>query len=346
MADFTGLPCLVCKQAFVEGDDIVVCPECGAPYHRACYQQAGHCVLDRLHETGEQWQPPVTEEPPEQPEAHAHGVLCPRCGTENPEDALLCLNCGWRLGAAARGGQGTPWSQQPGPWQGPQGGGGDFSQNRPPFDQPPPSFGAFFQQGINFGDEMADGVSYKEVSDFVGPNNLKFLMKFQLLLRGAAVSFNWPAFLFSFFYCFYRKMYKVGAIVLAITLAVLIPTTVFTSLYYAEVIQAYGVDAFLNPLQLPVVEGQWLGLFQFFSNLSNFVTVVLSLGIGVLFNKLYMKESVRRIKSVRETGHYSTGSVEYAYALARTGGVTVGPVLALAAGYCVLNFLGAFFAIT
>ncbi|MBS6236502.1 MAG: hypothetical protein KH615_11425, partial [Clostridiales bacterium] len=39
--DYTGLKCPVCGKPFGTDDDIVVCPEYGAPYHRACYQQAG-----------------------------------------------------------------------------------------------------------------------------------------------------------------------------------------------------------------------------------------------------------------------------------------------------------------
>ena len=34
MIDYTGIPCPVCHKEFTPEDDIVVCPECGAPYHR------------------------------------------------------------------------------------------------------------------------------------------------------------------------------------------------------------------------------------------------------------------------------------------------------------------------
>ena len=36
MIDYTGLECPICGEKFTAQDDIVVCPECGAPYHRAC----------------------------------------------------------------------------------------------------------------------------------------------------------------------------------------------------------------------------------------------------------------------------------------------------------------------
>ncbi len=34
MINFTGIKCPVCGKAFTDEDDIVVCPKCGAPYHR------------------------------------------------------------------------------------------------------------------------------------------------------------------------------------------------------------------------------------------------------------------------------------------------------------------------
>ena len=40
MADYKGNTCPVCKQKFKEADDIVVCPDCGTPYHRECWKRS------------------------------------------------------------------------------------------------------------------------------------------------------------------------------------------------------------------------------------------------------------------------------------------------------------------
>ena len=70
--NYKGVSCPVCKQEFKEGDDIVVCPVCGAPHHRACYHQLGHCALEQeLHEQGRSW-----ENPNDQP-VHHHTELQP-----------------------------------------------------------------------------------------------------------------------------------------------------------------------------------------------------------------------------------------------------------------------------
>lgn len=62
--NYKGVSCPVCGQEFKEGDDIVVCPECGAPHHRSCYKQLGHCALQQeLHEKGLEWKNPNEKKP-------------------------------------------------------------------------------------------------------------------------------------------------------------------------------------------------------------------------------------------------------------------------------------------
>ena len=45
MMDWKGHKCVSCHKMFEQGDDIVVCPECGAPYHTAARppKQEGVC---------------------------------------------------------------------------------------------------------------------------------------------------------------------------------------------------------------------------------------------------------------------------------------------------------------
>lgn len=49
MSLFENKSCPVCDKEFIDGDDIVVCPECGTPHHRECYNLIGHCVNKGLH---------------------------------------------------------------------------------------------------------------------------------------------------------------------------------------------------------------------------------------------------------------------------------------------------------
>ena len=95
MINYTGVRCPVCDRPFTEHDDIVVCPECGAPYHRACYEKAGKCVFEEKHGTGEGWKPPKVEAP--NPEEEEKTKKCPRCGKMNAQTALFCDQCGQSL---------------------------------------------------------------------------------------------------------------------------------------------------------------------------------------------------------------------------------------------------------
>ena len=65
--------CSLCGKPFTDGDDVVVCPECGAPYHRACYEKEGKCVYSARHGTGFAYQEP----------ARANTVRCGNCGADN-----------------------------------------------------------------------------------------------------------------------------------------------------------------------------------------------------------------------------------------------------------------------
>lgn len=59
--DYTNEICLWCGEAFKEGDDIVVCPECGTPQHRDCWKQHGHCVNSGNHTPDFTWAPQIKE---------------------------------------------------------------------------------------------------------------------------------------------------------------------------------------------------------------------------------------------------------------------------------------------
>mgnify|MGYP000169958290 CR=1 FL=1 len=41
MPKYYGCPCEGCGKPLTLQDDIVVCPDCGAPYHRTCYEKNG-----------------------------------------------------------------------------------------------------------------------------------------------------------------------------------------------------------------------------------------------------------------------------------------------------------------
>lgn len=59
--DYKGMTCDGCREPFEDGDDIVVCPECGTPQHRSCYEKNNRCVNEYLHSPDFSWSQPQPE---------------------------------------------------------------------------------------------------------------------------------------------------------------------------------------------------------------------------------------------------------------------------------------------
>lgn len=67
MIDDKKQSCVVCHAYLFEEDDVVYCPECGAPHHRECYNSIGKCGLADAHGTENQYDKLKQDEPKEEP---------------------------------------------------------------------------------------------------------------------------------------------------------------------------------------------------------------------------------------------------------------------------------------
>lgn len=47
--------CALCRAYLFAEDDVVYCPECGAPHHRECYNKLNNCALAEFHGTENQY---------------------------------------------------------------------------------------------------------------------------------------------------------------------------------------------------------------------------------------------------------------------------------------------------
>ncbi|MGN1111716.1 MAG: RING finger protein, partial [Acutalibacteraceae bacterium] len=88
--------CPVCGVPFDDNDDIVVCPECGTPQHRVCYERLGKCANAEKHGADFSWDK----------EEEQDLSICPSCGAKNPKDAMFCSACSHPLGNDASREQG------------------------------------------------------------------------------------------------------------------------------------------------------------------------------------------------------------------------------------------------
>ena len=141
--DYKGIKCPVCDKPFTENDDIVVCPVCGAPYHRGCYKEKGACIFTDLHESGKTWAPPV---PPDAPNTASElkDKECPNCGTLNAHSALFCNICGTSLTGAPDEHRNTGYNTQQNP-NNANNPNGYNNYNNPYGSYPPPQNNANYQ---------------------------------------------------------------------------------------------------------------------------------------------------------------------------------------------------------
>lgn len=199
---YTGESCQWCGVAFDDGDDIVVCPDCAAPYHRECWHAHGHCALEDKHGEGFTWQRSAAETAPEgatqgdrDPAENAEDVVCPGCGTVSPKGSAVCPNCGMPLAPVNFG---------------------SFSQS-----------GAMFRPDFDPNEQIGD-VTSGEIAMFCRTGGARYTKAFRKLANGAALGFNWAALFFTPFWFFYRKLYKAAAIFASVFIALniwLIPIT-------------------------------------------------------------------------------------------------------------------------
>lgn len=213
MTRFENKLCPVCRRPFTKNDDIVVCPVCGTPHHRACYNEKGGCGVEEWHASGFVWEGHLPGEEPE-----------PSNGQEEQSGVDLSKH------------------------DDTEGQSGDYSDHRAeyPGGVPNGSFNAYGPDGQpvdiqEFLDQInrqtmddtrgEDGVSAKELSCYVGKSVMHYSQAFAAFRAPAApgqkkrkVFFNLCAGLFTPVHQFYRKLDAAGVILVLLELAYYVPT--------------------------------------------------------------------------------------------------------------------------
>lgn len=333
MLDFTGLECPVCQKKFTENDDIVVCPVCGAPYHRACYEQAGACVFPELHEKGEEWMPPKREEAPPV-SSQIKDVECWKCGTLNDRSARFCTGCGAMLPP-----MNTPESEQTEHRASSYGGYPGVGQT--PF--PAATFVFDPMGGVNPTEPLEHGVTYGEASKAVRARTNYYMPVFRYMWHSGRNKFNFSAFLFSGAWLLYRKQYKSGAIVSAIMFLLQILYQCALWLWADPALEALAAQAGMDInstmmtnqqiAQLSALAAQDMSLYvKIVSPLVVLLaTFAVMLFVGFRGNKMYLKHCVKTVRSIKEDGT----EVDDAYR--NRGGVNTMAALCVSICYSILN---------
>lgn len=327
MANYIGVQCPVCEKRFVDGDDVVVCPICGAPHHRACYQQLGKCALDDHHAPDYAWENPSASAMNGTQDAHAQQtVVCAVCKTSSPSHCLFCQTCGARLdrqNAVASSGNANPGSAYT-----------------------PPVINAYTMAfgGLSPTEEL-NGVSVRDLAIFVGPSAHYFLPQFKMLALKGGPSVNLPSIIFSFFYFFYRKMYGIGALFLGLVLLSFSPMLLVMP-ELVQFIAEHFQDILLGINVFPLFQPQsHLWVYQI-NQILQYVPFIFTVLFSFFANRIYFSFAVKQIKKCKEKSKQaSTGELndhDYGLLLAKRGRISMlVPVLvlvALTAGYFLLSF--------
>ena len=281
MTRYTGNHCPVCEQAFTDTDDIVVCPDCGTPYHRDCWKKVGACMHRSEHAAGFEWQPEIG---PEAVKA-AHEATCPNCGTRNTPGAARCSHCGCPLprSDADNADAAKPEEQVPIYARDPSAVNNRSAAPGPHIE----TYSADREGGIycrEIGPEdTIDGIKAKDWAAYVGRSPMYYLMQFfrmSITNRKAAVCLS--AFLFGPAYLFYRKMWKEGLLTAILTIVLSIPT-------FIEIISVF------NPSLLGAMPLGWLPAAV---NVCAVASWALNIILGLFAVSWYRREAKKNIDRI------------------------------------------------
>lgn len=324
MANYEGSKCIVCDNVFNESDDIVVCPDCGTPYHRDCYKQVGECINTELHNEGVSWgQKKLDEEKALEEAAALNNKACPRCGYSNDVNQNFCSRCGLPLNEEVNTQHFNDGNAQNAyPNFGPMG--QSFGeQNGQPFN---PFAGGF----VSIDDETdIDGLKVKDVADYVGSNKIYFLAQFMRFAKlKMKRSFNFCAFIFPEYYYFYRKMLGHGFFYMTLKIVM----TVFMQ----SMLLNFGMSGEVTTNE--IIENlsaspAWSGLFMALS----FVTIVLYVLSGMFSNFWYYKKTKRDIEAIDRIAQSQTQRRE---TITKKGGTSFAiAISAIAAYYLIIRII-------
>lgn len=202
--DYKNTQCPICNKMFSNDDDIVVCPDCGAPYHRSCYNLTGNCLYKDLHGTDKAY---VHKQDTNNVEELLEDLkACPRCNAKNNKEAMFCESCGFIFANTQNNSAQTP----------------PFMPGMPFIFDP--------MGGVN-PNELIDGIPSGEIATYVRVNTPYYMSIFKKIKDKNKSKFNFSAFLFSGAWFLYRKQYKIGSIITALVFSIMITSSFFVYNY-------------------------------------------------------------------------------------------------------------------
>jgi RNA polymerase subunit RPABC4/transcription elongation factor Spt4 len=289
-----GQKCPVCGAYIFDNDDLVFCPECGAPHHRDCYEALGHCAYKEKHGTPDGYKPPDKKEKvlENEPLFEQDKKPCRFCGEMLSLDEKMCHNCG-----------------RP---QEPIGGSAPFGFNGRTIILDP--------MGGVLPNEKFDDVTAQEMKYYVAVNTQRYLPRFKAMKTMKKSSFNWAAFLVPHVWFFYRKMYLPGVLFSLLLIAAslfLLPLSRVVASFPEEATQTTATLARFLAQNMSSITATTVLL----AVVSLIAELVIRLVAGFMGDKIYLKTVINGIKKVKANQEESESPLELE--LTRKGGVNI-----------------------
>ena len=290
MSYYTGEKCLICNKEFTESDDIVVCPDCGTPYHRSCYKEKKQCINSALHKTGGSW---MAESKAKRKAENAVKKICPQCSVLNDNSNENCINCGYKIE--------------------------DDSCKKINIDDSNvikiDSDNEYY--GMNPFETMDEEskVTFGEVADYVKVNKLFYLSVFRRIkATGINLSLNVIAFLFPQYYFANRKMYFWTGILLLVGFIIEIPSFI---VLMSDFDKDMGMGMISAYFENHPISPKILNLFYCFE-------IIIKVIFGLLANDLYLKHIILKLKKIKGS---SPDYARYRMKIKEQGGTSLSAIV-------------------
>jgi len=308
--DYLGIQCPICYKPFDKDSDIVVCPDCGTPVHRACYAKLGHCCNESKHASGYVWKMPYDpeREKRQKEEEARRQELRQRRAAENEEqqDHSGLFGIGYD---DVRD--------------------GEESQFRPNMRVLGPN-------------EKIGDYTAQQYAEVIQKNSRRYIPKFFVLEKtGRKVSLNMAGFFFPVLWLAYRKMYKYAIIAMVATL--IIPVIFMNKIYHYYEDTTRAAQEYLMSAPDEVSEEDEEALEEAENTpqpkalvVNSYLQLVVSLVVGLYGNYWYRKRCDKLLADAA-----SRDGPERTKFLARHGGTSaLNCAIALLLMYLIVMFVG------
>ena len=316
--DLKYVQCPYCLKPFEEGDDVVVCPECGTPAHRACWKQNGHCLYENKHASGFVWQIPYSKER-EEAELKAR---------EEEAARKRAQTFGTGNGGRDTRPDGMPFDNEYGNYASYTT--GDHGEMKPTMRVIGP-------------DEMLGDFRVREYGELIQKNKNKYIPKFFIMDRTKRHFVgNFAAFIAPTLWSAYRRMY--GLALILVILQFLVPLIALDSVveYYSEGVSLARQYVLTDATDEAAAEEAMSALMEKMPQppvalqINHYIIMAIHLLMGMFANTI----NKRRCEQLLTKAKTIENADERALFLKRRGGTSViAAVLFAAILYTLLNLI-------